>query len=666
MKNNVCLEGNRRIAGVLAGLLLLLAAAQLFHVAHSTSATWDEPHHLLDGYVTWTEHAFRLNPEVPPLVKLTAALPLLPRRLWVPPDQGRTVPTEAFSDGHAFVFRNGVERTLEPARLACTVFTLGLGLLLYLWTTELFGPWAGLVALTLYAFDPNFLAHGALVTTDVGCACFFFAALYAFYRYCRQPSWLRLLLAGFVAGLLLATKFTGIFLLPMLCLLVLLEWLRTRSTKLLLQRVRAVAVLSLCGWVVLWGFYGFRYHATPPGHDINPPLAAYLKKMYDQRNAARLAVLARYRVLPEPYTWGLENTKNTEAEYTSYFWGRVTPHGHWQYFPVAFLIKSTLPVLILLALFLPAWRFGLRRNGRELAFLLVPVAVYFALSMHSDFNIGARHLLPIYPFLYVVCGGVAATLLSRDRRSAVALGLLLCWHVAEAVRIAPAYMAYGNEAWGGPSEVHRYLSDANTDWGQQLYDVKAYLARNRITDCWFVYFPDGAIEAKDYGVNCKRLPTTGSLWWMDLPMSVPPEIDGTVLISDSNLEGIEFGDGPLNPYESFRAMRPVATIDYGIDVYTGHFAVPLASALVAAHEAQKLAAAGRVTEAVARADAAIKLAPDSARVLAADGDVLLAAGNRAAARAQYQSALHQARTVRAELQTGLATELEGKIAALGG
>jgi hypothetical protein len=371
-------------------------------------------------------------------------------------------------------------------------------------------------------------------------------------------------------------------------------------------------------------------------------------------------------MLPEAYVWGLENTKNTEFEDNSYFWGRVYRHGNWEYFPVAFLVKSTLPFLILLCLSPLAWRCGLGKKPRELGFLLIPVVVYSAISMSSDMDIGMRHLLPVYPFLYILIAGTAVVLMEHHRRWSVVVAALLCWQMVTSYRVAPAYMTYGNEAWGGPSQVHRYLSDANTDWAQQLKAVKTYLDQGHISNCWFVYFADGAIEPSDYGVHCKRLPTTVSLWWLDLPMQVPPVIDGTVLISDSDLEGIELGDGSLNPYDGFRALNPAAVIQHGVYVYTGRFSMPLAAALVEAHEAQKLAANGRLEEALKEASDAARLAPGSARVQAAVGDVLVAAGRPGDALSHYSTALQAAQTVRPDLQEGIAANLKEKIERLKG
>jgi hypothetical protein len=658
------LKVNRWVRGLCVGGLLCVLALQLVHVANATSSSWDEAHHLFDGYTIWKFDDYRLNPEVPPFIKLTAALPLLHMQLKVPPNQGRQNQTEAFLDGKEFVFGNGGDRVLFPARMMCAGFALALGLLIYFAAEEMFGFVAGLFALALFVFDPNVLANGAMVTTDVGAACCFMASMYSFYRYCRKPGWVRLVVSGIALGLALSAKYTGIFLVPMLLLVAMLEGALARDSRVLWRRVGALAVMGLMAWVVVWSFYGFRYKASPEGKELNPALAPYLAQMHDQRDARILRVIAKVRVLPEGYIWGLENTKETEFDDPSYFWGKVYRHGNWEYFPAAFLIKSTLALLILLCLVPLAWRWGLRGRAREMGFLLVPVVVYFAISMSSDMDIGMRHLLPVYPFLYVLVGAAAMVLLDWDVRWGWVLGVLLCWQGLTSVRVAPAYMAYGNEAWGGPAKVDRYLGDANTDWGQQLKAVKRYLDERHITDCWFAYFPDGSIDPEDYGVHCKQLPTTDLLYWLDVPVTTPPVISGTVLISAGDLEGIEFGDGKLNPYDQFWRVKPTAVIQHSVYVFDGTFAVPLAAALVEAKDASKLADAGQVDAALAKAEDAVQLAPWSGQVQSTLGDMLLKDGKKAEALQRYETALRIEESIRPDLQVEEATGVRRAIAEL--
>src|SRR6185437_15165310 len=105
-----------------------------------------------------------------------------------------------------------------------------LALLLFVAAREMFGSTAGLMALTFFVFSPNILAHGALVTTDMGITCFMFASVYAFYRYVKKPTVPRLLLAGLAVGIALGVKHSGVFVFPILLLLALIEIFRKPQT----------------------------------------------------------------------------------------------------------------------------------------------------------------------------------------------------------------------------------------------------------------------------------------------------------------------------------------------------------------------------------------------------------------------------------------------------
>jgi 4-amino-4-deoxy-L-arabinose transferase-like glycosyltransferase len=710
----------RRIL-VLAGVLLLLDlfAVQLLLSAQRNSLTWDEGHHLYSGYLSWKTGDFGINPEVPPYAKMIAAAPLLPMHLTVPPLEGRFFKDEAFFGGRDFMFRNDTDAVLIRARLAASIFAFALALLVFAAAQRLFLTQAAFIALTLFIFDPNFLAHGALVTTDVASACALFASVYAFYRWRMAPSWKRLVLAGLCAGLALVTKFTGILVAPVLLLLAGFELafpaflspyrdlILDRRSVLFRRFAFGLPVIALIAWAMVWAMYGFRFAARPRGLVLHPAFADYTRQLSSPISIRILTWLDHHYVFPESWLFGLADTKITADTYTSYFWGHVYPHGRLLYFPACFAIKSTLPFLLLFALawILIALRWLTAR--REILYLVLPPAVYFLVAMTSNMNIGARHLLPIYPFLYVLGAGTAAKLLMIDRRWLIAIAALIVWQAADAITVYPAYMAFANGLWGGPSKVHLYLSDANVDWGQQLNDVRAYLASRGIVDprrtlrqagispgeavalasiprlneaatradsahqhspdarssCWFAYFPDGVALPSGYGIPCKRLPTADTLWWQHDPTTLPTEIDGPVLISDSDLAGIEFGEGPLNPYEQFRTLKPAAVIDYGVYVYDGHFAIPLAAALNDAEQANNLLKANQPAPALAVAQKAVALGPNLVNPQVALGDAFTALHRPAEARACYERALTLAQTVEPQLQTAWIPVLKAKLAA---
>lgn len=176
-----------KIAAVIF-LLLVLEFQLLYSVKHE-SLTFDEGDHIFAGYMSLKHHDFGLNPEHPPLVKMIAAVPLLPMHLHEPQLQNRYFKTEAYLSGRDLIFQNDHEKVIFRARMAASIFALLAVLLAFLTAREMFGTGAGFIALALIVFEPNFLAHGALVTTDTGTAASLLASIYAFYRYVKSPTW---------------------------------------------------------------------------------------------------------------------------------------------------------------------------------------------------------------------------------------------------------------------------------------------------------------------------------------------------------------------------------------------------------------------------------------------------------------------------------------------
>ena len=644
--------------GVIA--LLLILGLQLVLSIRQESQTWDEANHIFAGYRSWTHADFGLNPEHPPMVKLLATLPLFSSPLKTPELQDRYFKEEAFIDGKDFLYGNDAEKILWRTRLAAGTITILLGLLVFLATREFFGTGAAFITLSLLAFDPNLLAHGALVTTDSALSCFMFASVYAFYRYVKVPTIWRMAVVGLAVGLALASKHTGFLVLPILLLLAFAEIARSTKNAIGTSQIRKVlgqqslkivtslAGITLIGLVILWSFYGFRYQARPDGLQLSPPLAEYIKGL-EPHETWTISTLARWHVLPESYLYGLADVRLTANFYTSYVLGKIYAHGVWFYFPIAFLIKSTVGFLVLLLMSLIV--IGARRLNcwREILFLTVPPAFYLVVAFTVGMNIGVRHILPVYVFLSVLIGGAAWALIKRNRKWGYVVASLLVIHAVSSLRTFPAYIAYANEMWGGPSQTYKYLTDSNVDWAQQLKATKVYLDRRGVQDCWFVYFGEAVADFKYYGIPCKPLPTVVTLW-LNERLEVPVSIDGPVLISAGTLSGFEFGPGTLNPYEQFKHLTPTDVIQHGVFVFDGHFEIPLASALNHMQKAQNLLGAKQAEQALIEAQTAVMLAPNEVQTQLILGDVFEALGQVDQARAAYEKALVLAKTIEPEFQ----------------
>lgn len=655
--------GSKRIWPIVVALLLV-QTLQMSYVVHRESLTFDEDDHMFAGYMMLHTGDYGLNPEHPPLVKMLAALPLMGRDLWVPPLRNRDFKAEAYLDGRDWLARNdgGSQRIVFQMRLAAGLLAIGLSLMVFWAAREWFGDAAGLVALTLVSFDPNVVGHSALVTTDIGVSLFFLASIYGFYRYVKQPSLPRLALVGVAAGLLLATKHSGILLAPMLLLLIGWEVATvpkgTRG-RIALRLSGAFGAIVVVGVVVLWAFYGFRYAARPAGLVLSTPLAEYAAPLSHFNSTAVMAI-AHLRLLPESYLMGLVDVKRMAEFYPTFALGKVYAHGQWWYFPAVILIKTTLGLLALVAAAFFAIFNGRLRKGREVAFILIPSAFYFAVAIQAGIDIGARHILPVYTFLFIfAAGGITALAAGSKRWAYFGAGLVLA-HIVSALTVFPNYIAYANEAWGGSKNVHNLLSDANVDWAQQLIQVKQWQDRHPGEECWFAYFARPEVDPAVYGIRCHALPTLDTLWLGGVDI-IPQVINGSVLISAGDLSGCEWPSGRMNPYRIFQPLKPVETIDYGVLVYHGSFQVNQAAALSRALRANELLVQGKLPEALALAREAVALMPGEITSQTALGDIAAKMGQKDEARGAWLAAITSARRLEPEAQVSYIPDLEAKL-----
>jgi 4-amino-4-deoxy-L-arabinose transferase-like glycosyltransferase len=534
--------------------------------------------------------------------------------------------------------------------------------MVFLMGSKVFGESAGLLALLLVVFEPNVLANSDLVTTDMGVACFFLATIYCFYRYARQPSVIRLLLTGLAAGLTLSAKHSGILLAPMLLGLTLVEiacaeWgRRKRMAATLFGGFAAIVVLAV---VVLWAFYAFRYAARPAGLVMNPTLSEYAAPL-NGVNSWVIGHLANWRLLPESYLMGMTDIHYAAQQYPIFLLGHDYAHGVWWYFPVALSIKTSLGLIGLVVLAGIALISRRLRQRRELAYLVVPGAIYLTVAILSGMNIGTRHVLFLYPLAALLAAAGLTALAQHSRRWIWIGGGLVACHVVSALAVFPAEMAYANEAWGGAANTHKYLSDSSVDWAQQLPHVKQWVDAHPGEECWFAYsaYPD--LRPQAYGIPCHPLPTAHTEWEI-LPVDVPETIHGNLLLSADDLEACDWPSDQLNVFERFRWMPMAEQIDHSVFVYHGDFDVHEAAALGAVQKSNILLRQKRPAEALVAAKTAVAWQPENLLAQTALGDAQTALGDKESARAAYELALVAAHRLEADAQPLFVPDLERKL-----
>src|SRR5207245_1529652 len=178
------------------------------------------------------------------------------------------------------------------------------------------------------------------------------------------------------------------------------------------------------------------------------------------------------------------------------------------------------------------------------------------------------YLLPIYPFLFVLAGRMGT--LQFHSSLATSLGRVGCvaavgLSAAFSLSVATHQLAYFNELIGGPSQGHRYLSDSNLDWGQDLKGLKTYMDREGIPVIYLSYF--GTAPPSGWGIRYQYLPAwVENIQDPDLNERVPENSRQILAISVVNLQGIYF-DKDRDRYRWLESRTPLTSIGYSIYVY---------------------------------------------------------------------------------------------------
>jgi len=533
----------KKAHGIIIVLLLLLFFAQGIWFIRANAPTYDEALHLAAGYSYLATRDFRLEPQNPPLVKELLALPLfLVHRLPFDPDPKRWHDGDDFYVAQDFLYRSALH--------ADQMLLLGRGLNLFLgtllvalvgwWAYRLWGNYAALLAVALACFEPNLVAHCSLVTTDAGATLFIFLTVYLLWEYVRFPRWWLLAALGIAVGMALVSKFSTVLLIPIIGLIV------------------TVSLFIDCAGSTL----------LPLKNRPNP-------KRYKVLEATVLLVvifLFAVAIIPvpyffqgfEPWLFGLERFVTLAHEgQRAFLLGQISYHGWWSYFVFAFLVKTPIGTLLLISAAFLLYRFGKPLGRREALFLLLPVAVFFVAMTQSKVNIGLRHILPVYPLLFVLAARLATLEPQRRWFKYLLIGAPLALTAISSLRIAPHQIAYFNEIVGGPDNGYHYLSDSNLDWGQDLKGVKAYMEKEKLPIIYLSYF--GTAPPSYYKIRYQYVPGSWPLWWPPSPDRVPATARKILAISVRNLQDASIPHIPL--FGWLRLRHPIAKIGYSIFVY---------------------------------------------------------------------------------------------------
>ncbi len=506
----------KRLFSVAAFLLLIFMAILAGGAALRESITIDETAHIGAGVSYLQRFDLRLNDEHPPLPKMVASLPLVVRGVHADYSHISWTISEKFFPAYLgqWVFGeylltkwNDPKETLVWARAPMLLLTLMLGWIVYVYARHLGGNWAGLLCLCAFVTAPAFLTFAPLVHTDIAVTLFALLTVWRLADLWQLPSKKNMLLFALCLAGALLSKFTaGILLFVIGAFSLSTRWFplpgqpAEKSESNAWRRFRWRLALRGVLWAGLFVYiFYFAFSVRQPSNSL------YLLGQNP------FSIVLRRLLLPAwLYVRGVFLVLITSSRPT-FLLGHNYPHGVWFYYPVIFILKSSLGFLGLLLVALVLAIAQRRRvdekqelpqsassDASELKFrwraIVVSLLVFLAFCLLSRLAISIRHFSIPLILLTLLLAAIPSSLeplrhssplLGRITKVAIALLVLSCF--VTAVRAYPFFFPYVNPlGFGRPA--YTLVNDSNLDWNQSLPEVEKWVEQRHMQHLLLDYY----------------------------------------------------------------------------------------------------------------------------------------------------------------------------------
>jgi 4-amino-4-deoxy-L-arabinose transferase-like glycosyltransferase len=457
----------------------------------------------------------------------------------------------------------GPEDIAARIRPMGTLLGIILGIVLWFAARRLFSEGAANVTLALFVFTPSLIAHYSVANTDGMGTFFIFLVAYQLVRWWHKPNWLQTVPLGiFLGGLLLARFYA-----PPLVLLALVLMLVLKPEGAALRPAqwnwRPAVVALVLALITLWAGYFFHVsHFKVADGQVTATFPNRGLKTWATKSQLHINTI----VPAGEFFEGLREVALSHRGPPAWFFGKIYPTGGVKlYYPATIILKWP---TILLALILASLLMGVRRVCRAPGDLLVMCTfalVFLFFAIQSKYDIGERHILPLYPFALLIAGSMWEHVKALPAKigfdvntwwgvrtinlNIIALLLVVALNAADALRVAPDYLTYFNilvkpaNSWG-------YLTDSNLDWGQGLISLRDYEWQHPREQIYLAYF--GSINPALYGVRAT-------------PLAPEERVTGRVVIGASCLSGQALPDP--NSYRWLLSYPPLQMMDRSMFVY---------------------------------------------------------------------------------------------------
>ncbi len=428
---------------------MLVASLRIVSTYRVFNHTIDEPQHLAAGMEWLSRGKYWYEDQHPPISRIAGALgPYLAGERW------KYLPN-SYEEGYG-ILGHGEHyfRMLFLGRLTMLPFFWVACFVVYQWAMKTGGRKAALWSLLVFTTVPVVLGHAGLITTDMALTAFVGAAAFASLEWAEQPTRKRAVWFGVALALAACSKFSSLLFLPGAWLVMYAcHWSRTHpDTGTIIHQVttRSRSALLVLGvaFLATWAVYRFSF--------------------------ARVEFLHIRLPAPRFFT-GLESVwRHNHNGHLAYLFGQRSGKGFWYYYPVDFLVKTPIAMLLLTA---GSILLAIRKRAGEVVMPLAFSLAILLFAMPSRINIGIRHILPVYVGFSIACGWMISRVFhehsSKWGIAKAGVAVLFTWQIVAGAVHHPDYFAYVNECFS--REPERFVADSDLDWGQDMARLAARL-----------------------------------------------------------------------------------------------------------------------------------------------------------------------------------------------
>jgi len=207
-----------------------------------------------------------------------------------------------------------------------------------------------------------------------------------------------------------------------------------------------------------------------------------------------------------------------------------------------------------------------RFDGWTVMCLSLSPVLYASSAMAANLNLGLRHFLPVYPFIFVALGVAMAWIIQRRQKiGAVIAAILVIGLAVESLHAYPNFIPFFNTVSGGPDNGINLLGDSNLDWGQDLKLLANWRKDHHEKPMYLAYF--GIADPNYYGLDAIDLPRDAGGW----PFAKNPKLPAApcyFAISATNLQCIYVDNrAAAQYYQQLRHENPLVVFGHSIYVF---------------------------------------------------------------------------------------------------